>query len=329
MIALLLCALPGTATQAQDTPVQRIARLVQRDSLRVLVTDSGLGGLSVCADIEARARDGGSCRVLEVIFANALPEGNKGYNKMRSAEEKVRVFDDALHGMEQWYAPDIILVACNTLSVLIPQTRFARAGRIPILGIVETGVAMMLERLGTDTGATAIIFGTETTIAAGTHRALLEQAGIHPDRIVTQACPNLAGEIEADALSEAVETAIDLFAEEAIGQAPADSARVVAGLCCTHYGYRRDRFAAALGVAARGPVDVVNPNERMSDVLFPAGKSAVKGPARVTVRVVSRAVITPEEVASISGLVEPVSPATAAALRAYALKRDLFSFGPE
>jgi glutamate racemase len=326
---LLLCALSGTGAFAQVTALERMGRLAQRDSLRVLVTDSGLGGLAVCADIEARARSEGGYRVLEVIFANALPEVNCGYNRMRSTEEKVRVFDDALHGMERWYAPDLILVACNTLSVLIPQTRFAAAGRIPVLGIVETGVGMMLERLRADTASTAIIFGTETTVSAGTHRTLLEQAGVLPERIVMQACPDLAGAIETDARSDAVETAIDLFVEEAVEQCPADGSRVVAGLCCTHYGYRRDRFTAALGASARGPVDVVDPNDRMSDVLFPAGKGDRPGPAKVSVQVVSRAVITQAEVASIGTLVEQVSAATAAALRAYTLKRDLFPFASE
>ncbi len=327
MIALLLLA--GSDARADDSPLDRIARLAHRDTIRVLVTDSGLGGLSVCADIEARARAAGSYRVLELIFANALPEGNRGYNKMRSVEQKVRVFDAALHGMERWYAPDVILVACNTLSVLIPETRFVAENRIPVLGIVETGVQMMVERLQADTGSTAIVFGTETTIGARTHQVLLEKSGITPGRIVTQACPNLAGEIESDAGSDVVGTAIDMFAAEAAGRVTEKHARIIAGLCCTHYGYVRERFTEALQAVAGGPVEVVNPNDRMSDVLFPVEKASPAETPQITVHVVSRAVITPDEVASISGLLETVSPATAAALRAYELKRDLFSFSEE
>jgi glutamate racemase len=327
MIALL--ALASSGARVGDSPLDRIARLARRDTIRVLVTDSGLGGLSVCADIEARARTAGGYRVLHLVFANALPEGNKGYNKMRSVEQKVRVFDAALHGMERWYAPDVILVACNTLSVLIPQTRFAAENRIPMLGIVETGVQMILERLQADTNSSAIVFGTETTIAAGTHQALLEKSGIRPGRIVTQACPNLAGEIESDAGSDVVGTAIDMFAADAGGRVKAQHSRIIAGLCCTHYGYVRDRFAEALRAVADGPVEVVNPNDRMSDVLFPPGKASPAGIPQITVQVVSRAVITPEEVASIGGLLAGVSPATAAALRTYELKRDLFPYTEE
>ncbi len=202
---------------SQHHAAEAVARLAERDSITVLVTDSGLGGLSVCADLDQKARATGRYRVLNIIFCNALPEASQGYNRMPSVERKIRVFDDALAGMARWYAPDAILVACNTLSVLIPRTAFVQSSPAPVLGIVEMGVDAMAAKLLADSTSTGIIFGTETTIAAGTHRDLLLARGIGPDRIVTQACPDLAGEIEADARSETVSTAIDLFAGEAMG----------------------------------------------------------------------------------------------------------------
>ena len=313
---------------SQHTAAQAVARLAERDSITVLVTDSGLGGLSVCADLDQKARAIGRYRVLNIIFCNALPEASQGYNKMPSAERKIRVFDDALAGMARWYAPDAILVACNTLSVLIPRTSFTSSSPVPVLGIVEMGVDVMMEKLRADSTSTAVVFGTETTIAAGTHRDLLLARGITPDRIVTQACPNLAGEIENDARSEKVATAIDVFAGESLGKVRRTGSPLVAGLCCTHYGYCGEMFASSLRGAWAAVVTVVNPNSRMSDVLFPAGPARRYASPQITVRVVSRAVITPAEMASIGGLVEPVSRATAAALRTYELKRDLFPYQP-
>jgi hypothetical protein len=87
-------------------------------------------------------------------------------------------------------------------------------------------------------------------------------------------------------------------------------------------------FDLSLRGAGAASVTVVNPNSRMSDVLFPAGAARRFSSPHITVRVVSRAVITPAEAASIGGLLEPVSQATAAALRAYELKRDLFPYQP-
>jgi len=322
-IGVLLAGLPAMAS-AQREAGDPITALVKRDSITVLVTDSGLGGLSVVADIEVRARDSRFYRSLTIVFANALPEASRGYNKMKSVEEKIRVFQDALAGMIRWYRPDIILVACNTLSVLIPGAHFAK--EIPVLGIVEPGVVMLEEALKKDSNTTAIIFGTETTIKAGTHRLMLLERGIRPERIVEQACPGLAGEIESDAGSDLVAASVELFAGEAVGRMERKTNTIVAGLCCTHYGYCSDRFEAALQPFAPGRVRVVNPNVRMSDVLFPADKKAVAGKTIVSVRVVSRALISDAEVRSITNLLEPVSRVTAAALREYEQKRDLFPF---
>jgi hypothetical protein len=76
-------------------------------------------------------------------------------------------------------------------------------------------------------------------------------------------------------------------------------------------------------------VEIIDPNTRMNDVLFPPDRPRVAERPLCTVEVVSRAVISPEEQTSIGGLVEAVSPATAAALRSYLLNRELFPFNPD
>ncbi len=328
---IVLCVMMNAAlseSRAQDSTRSRIERLAEKDSITILITDSGLGGLSVCADIDRRVRETGVYRKARLVFANALPESNRGYNKMVTTAEKVEVFDAALNGMARWYSPDAILVACNTLSVLIPQTRFVRESPIPVLGIVETGVEMLYDRLSADPGATGIIFGTETTIGMGTHKRLLVEKGIDPSRLVTQACSGLAGKIEEAAGGEEVRTAINDFVTQALTRAPGQTGKVYAGLCCTHYGYSKGFFEESFRQKGVSDAVIVDPNARMGEVLFPPGaKRRVERPD-VRVEVASRAVITPEETASIGGLVEPVSPATAEALRNYLLKKDLFPYTP-
>lgn len=329
LLAMLMVHFAHAGMPAADTAAARIARVVQRDSITVLVTDSGLGGLAVAADLDARVRATGVYRNVRIIFANALPESNRGYNKMQSTQQKVRVFNDALSGMAQRYAPDVVLVACNTLSVLIPQTAFVATSPIPVLGIVGTGVAMLYDRLMAVPGSTAIVFGTETTIGAGTHRRMLIERGIDPARIVTQACPNLAGAIETDATGTAVAEAVRGFATQASAAVAPGSRQLLAGLCCTHYGYAGERFREALAAHGAKHVELIDPNTRMNDVLFPPERARRSDRPVSTVEVVSRAVISPEEQASIGGLVATVSPATAAALRGYLLDRHLFPFDPE
>ncbi len=329
LVTILMVHAAHAGMPAADTVDARIAHVVQRDSITVLVTDSGLGGLAVAADLDARVRTSGVYRKVRIIFANALPESNRGYNRMKTTQQKVRVFNDALAGMAHAYAPDVILVACNTLSVLIPQTAFAAASPIPVLGIVGTGVDMLYDKLAAAPGSAAIIFGTETTIGAGTHRRMLMERGIDPARIVTRTCPNLAGAIETDASGSAVAAAVDGFAALAAAELHAGPGKVFAGLCCTHYGYAAARFREALAAHGVASVEIVDPNTRMNEVLFPPEHPRVTDRPVCTVEVVSRAVISPEEQASIGGLVEGVSPATAIALRTYLLQRDLFPFNPD
>lgn len=301
-----------------------VAPLLARDSLQLLVTDSGLGGLSVVAELERSGRGTGRYRTLRLDFVSALGETGQGYNKMPSHAQKLAVFDDALAGMLGEGRPDMLLVACNTLSVLIPESRVLAAQSVPVLGIVELGVAAVAERLAKEPEAVAVLFATETTIDAGAHRRALTAAGVAEEQIVPLPCPGLASRIELEGRSVGVVEEIARFARQAVartGRAP-----VVAALACTHYGYCAAIFAAMLRRAGAERVDVLDPNRKMSELFFPTPPRQPAIDPQVSVRVVSRAIPLPGEIRSIAELVEPVSPATAAALRSYELRRDLFPF---
>jgi len=300
--------------------------LAGKDSVTILITDSGLGGLAVCADIERRLNTEHPFRFARLIFCNALPEADYGYNTMANREEKIRVFSAALTGMTKWYSPDIILIACNTLSVLYRETPYAKNAKIPVISIVETGVEMMAERMKADPSASMIIFGTETTIGENVHKQMLMKRGFPEKRITTQVCPDLAGEIQSDAASDAVQTMTAFYADEAVQKLSPGNGTVIAGLCCTHYGYAEGFFRDALMKTSGRTVTIVDPTTRMSDVVFsPAAKNSFFG-TDVNVAVVSRAKITDAEIQSIGRLLEDQSPRTALALRKYEMKRNLFEF---
>jgi hypothetical protein len=52
--------------------------------MRILLTDSGLGGLSVCADISQKVKtlSNLSFNKLEIKYVNAIPKTHGGYNLM-------------------------------------------------------------------------------------------------------------------------------------------------------------------------------------------------------------------------------------------------------
>src|SRR5215210_2538267 len=131
--------------------------------MHILITDSGVGGLSVVAYAERFVRTHGFEEPVRLTFANAAPANDYGYNSMPSRDVKLQTFDRFLTNVTHRYAPDFIYVACNTLSVLLPDTPFSRKDGVPVKGIVETGAELLLRDLEADLQTLAMIFGTQTT----------------------------------------------------------------------------------------------------------------------------------------------------------------------
>src|SRR5512142_1162434 len=112
--------------------------------MHILITDSGVGGLSVVAYAERFVRTHGFGEPVRLTFANAAPENDYGYNSMPSREVKLQTFDRFLRKVTERYAPDSIYVACNTLSVILPDTAYVREASIPVKGIVETAAGLLV-----------------------------------------------------------------------------------------------------------------------------------------------------------------------------------------
>ena len=229
----------------------------------ILVTDSGLGGLSVFNDIARRLEKESPWEQVRLTYVNAWPAPHRGYNHYPTPEKKAEVFNNAMEAMAA-YEPDRILIACNTLSVVYTETRFARTTRIPVEGIVDHGVRMLHKRLDADPGSKAVIFGTPTTAEARSHEKGLVDLGTDKNRIITVACTNLAGYIEREPFSTKVADTIEGFVKETADRLNGSGGRVYAGLCCTHFGYRKALFSQAFQNHFKGCAALLNPSERMA-----------------------------------------------------------------
>jgi glutamate racemase len=286
----------------------------------ILITDSGVGGLSVCAYAEQFVRTRGSDEPVRFTFANAAPENDYGYNSMPSKDAKIETFDRFLRNVTARYAPDLIYVACNTLSVLLPDTPYFRNAEIPVKGIVETAVDLVMRELETDSRAIAMIFGTQTTIDAGAYPRMLEARGVDTSRIVTQACPGLADTISEDREGRRTRVEIVRWVRTAIAKMQRTDAPVVGCLACTHYGYRKDVFASALADAGVRAT-VINPNERAVDDIF----DRAGGPHRdASVDFVTRYAIPDATVEALTWFLSDISPRTVAAMKNFKHVPDLF-----
>lgn len=288
--------------------------------MHILITDSGVGGLSVCAYAERFVRTCGFTEPVRLTFANASPSNEYGYNSMPTRAAKIETFDRFLRNVTDRYKPDFIYVACNTLSVLMADTPFVKRARVPIKGIVETAVDLVFEQLQKDERATAMIFATQTTIDAGAYPRMLQERGVLASRIVAQACPGLADTISEDREGSKTKSEIDRWVRTAIDKMEKRDAPVVACLACTHYGYRKDFFSAAFA-AAGVHATIINPNERAVDDLFPS-----KGDGRevTDVRFITRYAIPAATVEALTYFLNDISPRTVDAMKHFIHVPDLF-----
>lgn len=300
-----------------------ISSLFSKDEVVLLVTDSGLGGFSIFSQIAARVKHDPIFSRLSLIYYNAWPGPNRGYNSLKDMDTRVRVFDRALEGMRR-YAPDIILIACNTLSVLYEMARFPRREPIPVVDIVRFGVDMVYEGLVRNTSAKALLLGTLTTIDSDRHRSALIEKGIPANRIAVQACDQLATRIEKGPESDVVVQLVDACMDRAAEKLGPLKTDVLAALFCTHFGYSRELIRKSLQRRLPGKVTVLDPNQRMVDALFEASGGRRHPNTVVEMAVVSKIAWEKEKVDAVSNIVAPWSPEAADALRRYRWIPDLF-----
>ncbi|MHB8800836.1 MAG: aspartate/glutamate racemase family protein [Thermoanaerobaculia bacterium] len=322
-IALAVLAAVGCSVSSRR-PATFAQAAREKAEVTIVVTDSGLGGLSVVADLASRLPASGIVRSARIVFVNALLDDAIGYNDLRHEADKVRVFDAALAAMERRYRPDLILVACNTLSVFYGKTEHARRGTRETVSIVPMGAKLVERALREQPEATAVLFATKGTIDSGAHRRLLVEAGVEDGRIVGQACPRLTGAIERGAHSEETRDRLRGFVEEAVGKLPGKKGPLVVSLNCTHFGYARPLWEETFESFGFPGVRVLDPNPLMTDHVLAEGGSKRYEETKVTVEVVSKTPIPPDVRDALGALLRTTSPASADALSRWTHVPDLF-----
>jgi glutamate racemase len=195
-LLILMCA--SCAENPTFAREDSFLNFFRRNEVTIAITDSGLGGLSILADAVERTKNWKSFQKVNFIYFNALFSNQGGYNTLETHKEKVSIFDSALNSLEDRCNPDLILLACNTLSIIYDDTSFSKQTKTPVKGIIDTGVNVAYDALKAHPESKIILFATQTTVAQNSHKNQLLKKGFLPERIVYQACPELARYIEAD-----------------------------------------------------------------------------------------------------------------------------------
>jgi glutamate racemase len=306
---------------------EKLDEFFLKNEVTIVITDSGLGGLSIMADAVERMRESKIFQKVNFVFFNALFSKEGGFNSLKTRKEKIRILDSALKSMKENYNPDLILVGCNTLSVIYDDTSFSEEASIPVIGIVEAGVDLIVQKLETSPESKVVIFGTHTTISEDTHKKLLEENGIPSQRIIVQACPELVNYIEKDYTSDETEMLISAYVAEALHKMKdTQPLPLYVSLNCTHYGYSLDLWIKAFQNSKVKPLGFLNPNSKMIDFLFEPQEQNRFERTEISISVVSMVEIGEEKIESIGKKLGETSPKTRDALSFYELKPGLFKW---
>jgi glutamate racemase len=283
------------------------------DVQRIVVTDSGLGGLDVAARLARQLRNDRLCRRLQVTFVNCKPAAEVGYHDLAPAR-RVAVFSMALEAMADQFQPDAIFIACNTLSAIYHETPFAAAAPLPVHGIIDAGCHLVRTYLQQQPGAMVVLFGTPVTCQADAHRRSLALTGFDTRPLVPLPCPGLAGAIDRDPHGPDVRNRIEQAVEQALRHISDPSRPIAVALCCTHFGYVAEQFTQSFAQRGIRLHAMLNPNCQMAQQ-HADGSTPGSQPTYVEVQVVTQSPHSPEVKRALCPLIERVEPAAAAALR--------------
>jgi glutamate racemase len=289
--------------------------------MTVVVTDSGLGGISIAAELYAQYKIYQPYDRARIIFFNALFDERGGYQMVDNFDQKVAILNTALEGMLA-YAPDLILIACNTLSLLYPYTTFARKALVTVMGIVEIGVDYILQKVGADKEAVVMILATPVTIQDGTHKRLLAPH-LPANRIIEQAYPMLAHAIGYGAHAEILRL-IEEYTFQAIQKLDTNTQHVYASLQCTHFGYYQKEFEQVFKRHGLQNVEILNPNTAMVNALLPAARRITARPSQVTIEFVSKVRFHEQGMTSLIPFLRASSEDVARAFTQYQYNPKLF-----
>lgn len=308
----------------------QLSAFFQKQVVTIAVVDSGLGGLSIMGDTAFKVSQTKHFKKVNMVFFNALFDAHSGYNMLESRTARIAVFNAALQALSLKVKPDLILIGCNTLSVIYPDTAFARTASVPVLDIVDPGIALLAKSLHQRPDATVLLFATETTLEEDKHRAALVASGIHPARITTQACQQLIPHIEHGFNADHTRNAINACVEVGFGKVAFKASPLFISLNCTHFPYSSKLWKEAFTHVLHKPLaGILNPNPLLADRLMaslPPQSNTGVHETKLNARIMSMVPIAPDTRVSLGSLIQKDCPACTQALKNVSVDPALFEW---
>ena len=229
---------------------------------KILLFDSGLGGLTVLREIVRARPDAHYIYVADDAF---FPYGH------HSEDQIIARVVPLIGELIASHAPDLVVIACNTASTLV-MSHLREAYQVPFVGTVP---AIKPACASSKTKRVSVL-GTKGTVKREYTKRLIED--------FSQGCEvTLVGSAELASLAESALSGNDVSDEDIaaelapcfVGEDASDTHRTdTVVLACTHYPLLLDRLTKL----APWPVDWIDPApaiaRRVADLLGPAGRDA-------------------------------------------------------
>jgi glutamate racemase len=234
--------------------------------IKILVFDSGVGGLTVYREIAAARSDAAYVYVADDA---GFPYGNQAETLLIA-----RIIDVIGQAIVE-HAPDLVVIACNTASTLALGELRARF-LVPFVGTVPA----IKPACAQSTTKRIAVLGTQATVSREYTRALIREFAAGCD-VVLVGSSHLATFAEAELAGAPVPDA-SIKAEIADCFVDADARRTdTVVLACTHYPLLTDRFTAN----APWPVDWLDPApaiaRRVADLMRTKPRGSSPAPPRI------------------------------------------------
>jgi glutamate racemase len=209
---------------------------VPEASAPILLFDSGIGGLSVLAELRKLLPDA------PVIYA--ADNGGLPYGTKSEAQVAARVAG-LLGRMTERFHPRLVCIACNTAST-IALGMVREVLHVPIVGTVP---AIKPAAAMTRTGVIGLL-GTEATIRQG-YVDRLEAEFAQGKRLLRAAAPELVDAAEAKLRGQPVDPSVFRRAADSLLSQPGGSDVDVVVLACTHFPLLEAELGEAFGPNVR------------------------------------------------------------------------------
>lgn len=200
--------------------------------MKIGVFDSGIGGTTVLQELRVRFPNQDF-----LYFGDTanVPYGTKSPAQIRALAKAAASYLKA-EGI------DLLVVACNTASCVAMEDIRGIMGETPVFGVVEAGVATVVDAIRESPGLPVLILGTRATVRSHTYLHSIRSIVSKGAEVYEQECPLLVpmieeGWVDHPILHQTVAEYLKSYGSVSPG---------IALLACTHYPWIKAAFKKAL-----------------------------------------------------------------------------------